>query len=95
MSPLEPLVGMTLSEVRKAGRFAWFRHDAQRTVVVWTPETDAVAFLSADGSYKEKVIQYGGPLDHWHHLPGCDCEFCQSRCTVCGAPMGPKGCTRQ
>lgn len=74
---------LTLEQVKKAGRFAaigwgdsspcfsqadawWFTEEGTIFSEAWSP-----------GSTKEVPFE-SAPTSGWHHLDGCDCEFCGS-----------------
>jgi hypothetical protein len=65
--------GLTLEQVRRAGRFAWHGDHG-----LWTLDGVTV---------RRRGIPYGGeipegpPVDGWCHVPSCDCEFCGKRGT--------------
>jgi hypothetical protein len=66
---------LTLEQVKKAGRFAWIYTFIDHIFIPgtgflrrnedqnWEPE-DPAYFLVDEAT-------------GWHHLPGCDCEFCR------------------
>ena len=65
---------LTLDQVREAGRFAF------REYGIFVPGS---GFYCAGGSYDgdltpENVYPDDRPwADGWHHLPGCDCPYCE------------------
>lgn len=69
---------LTLEQVNAAGRFAWHDHSSDEVwvyvpghgIVYIEPWYNRVEFLT-DEEVGE-VFDSGS----WHHLPGCDCEFC-------------------
>jgi len=60
---------LTLDQVRRAGRFA-FHQDGHFVVV---PPFGACLRYWQPG---ETYLYEDDLSDGWHHLPDCDCEFC-------------------
>jgi hypothetical protein len=69
---------LTLEQVREAERFAWHGSTID-------PDGHFDGDLWADGRYvrvdtDQVHVGIGSPTftTGWHHLPGCDCEFCST-----------------
>ena len=82
---------LTLEQVKAVGRDAEWRGAAGQVaaVVRWSGERasldgtihyyvggEEVSDPDAHGTIT--AWDYWPPRDGWHHLPGCDCEFCQT-----------------
>lgn len=66
---------LTLEQVREAGRSA-FIGGGERPEWWFVPSDDFVRIR--DGKYGKHVAFEDAPSDGWHHISGCDCEFCCS-----------------
>jgi hypothetical protein len=66
---------LTLEQVRKAARFAWNDDWSLFVPGLGALDIDADAWTEDLFGYRP---HYGSPQDGWHHLPGCDCEFCRT-----------------
>ena len=80
---------LTLEQVKKAGRFAW--HESAGQALIFTngqflrfhevygrtkrPCDDLLEFWPND-KVALRPEDSGQTRYGWHHLPGCDCEFC-------------------
>jgi len=63
------MTDLTLEQVREAGRTAY---RISYNVECWPAATKVVDDLMAlPASWFQETFD-----GHWHHLPGCDCEFC-------------------
>jgi len=78
---------LTLEQVRKAMRFAWHQDgwifaDGQFICLLLATEDHPLPSLSI--AYAEAASETEGPHGSgpqsggWHHLDGCDCEFCRA-----------------
>lgn len=81
---------LTLEQVKKAGRFAILDVGTDGFVAVYVPEEGILGWPPYAPEAAARVAEgedvrdgYGTPVDidgpdcfGWHHLSGCDCEFC-------------------
>jgi hypothetical protein len=69
----------TLQQVKAAGRYA--ECATERGGVRFQLTALGGRYLAAHwalgGPESEGVISVEIPTSGWHHLPGCDCEFCR------------------
>lgn len=67
---------LNLSQVEKANRLAvrFFSHRGD--VLVWCPRAKTAVRVTsgASVSWDDATTHHGYG---WHHMPGCDCEFCR------------------
>jgi hypothetical protein len=70
---------LTLDQVKQAGRFAWRVTATQREMQVFWPRSDFLGphVTAMDGESPYVFRQLAPTQTGWHHLPGCDCEFCR------------------
>ncbi|MFA6358857.1 MAG: hypothetical protein WCY09_09405 [Candidatus Omnitrophota bacterium] len=77
---------LTLEQVRKAGRFAWL-DEPQADGGMWFAGflfVGGQVFMANTNGGRFDSHDAPPSVDHdgyehnyvWHHLPGCDCEYC-------------------
>jgi len=80
---------LTLEQVMREGRFAVLFTGDDSIVVVYAPGVGIVRLRPFDAEDSERVaedqdlftiagapVPLSGEYAEWHHLPDCDCEFC-------------------
>lgn len=71
---------LSLAQVREAGRFAWRDGFLLPPLLLLFVPGDGLVSAEAVGTdfvVASIIATHHTPAEGWHHIPGCDCPYCQ------------------